>query len=158
MAIDNLHTIKGTLYSKEVRKVPNKKDPTKPDWEFYSIKVETTLIISGSKRTLIPELNLDMGVTYEEFEVGDSIEVDFYLIGKQVSELWYKTEAKVVYIKHSDIQTRPAKVKDNKLFTNSMSNIDTIGDAPVKDETKVKEDVFVPVRARDEDKEDDLPF
>lgn len=107
--MENIFTIKGTLYSKECRKVKNTKKPTEPDWEFYSIKVETKVLISGRTLTQIVELHLDKGLSYDGFEVGDQIECDFYLQGKQVSSSWHKTDAKTCYIKFADIEG--AKVK-----------------------------------------------
>jgi len=142
MAVENLHTIKGTLYSKDCRKIPNKKKPTEPDWEFYSIKVETKVLINGRTITTIPELQLDKGVSYDEFEVGDAIEVDFFAFGKAISSTWYKSELKAVFIKFSDIQNgnpRRQKTKEESTFTgavspkevdNDSSNDDNLNDLP----------------------------
>ena len=124
MAVENFHTIKGTLYSKDCRKVPNKKKTTEPDWEFYSIKVETKVLINGRTITTIPELQLDKGVSYDEFEVGDAIEVDFFAFGKKINENWFKTDLKAVFIKFSDIQSgnpRKAKTKEESTFTGAVS-------------------------------------
>jgi len=55
---ENLFTLKGTVYSKDVRKVPNKKKPTEPDYEFYSIKIETQINSGGRNFTSIPEFSL----------------------------------------------------------------------------------------------------
>jgi hypothetical protein len=120
MAVENLFTLKGTLYSKDTRKVPNKKKPTEPDYEFYSIKVEAKILIDGRERTVIPELSLDRGVGFEEFHVGDPIEVDFYLTGKAISDTWYKSEAKVIYMKSaklSDLYPAKEPSKAEVVFT-----------------------------------------
>jgi hypothetical protein len=139
MAIENLHTLKGTLYAKDCRKVPNKKRPTEPDWEFFSIKVECKVLISGRTIVQIPELSLDKGLSYESFEIGDAIEVDYYLIGKQITQTFYKTECKAVFIKFSDMQT------------NSRPNRQLSSDTD-----------FVPPTVRDTEKSNDdfdnLPF
>jgi hypothetical protein len=96
--IENINTIKGTLYAKDTRKVPNKKKPTEPDWEFMSIKVECKILIGDRSLTVIPELQLNKGVSFDEFHIGDPIEVDYFLTGKKISDTWFKTEAKVVHI------------------------------------------------------------
>jgi hypothetical protein len=107
--MENIFTLRGTLYSKDCRKVKNVKKPTEPDWEFYSIKVETKVLISGRTLTQIVELHLDKGLSYDGFEVGDQIEVDFFLQGKAISSSWYKTECKACYIKFAPVEG--AKVK-----------------------------------------------
>ena len=153
---ENLFTLKGTLYAKETRRVQNKKKPDEPDWEFMSIKVETQ--VHGRTATQIPELHLDKGLNFDMFSVGDQIEVDFYLTGKKISDTWFKTEARASYIKFSDIVSPPKlKQTTEKIHVSSMSNPDTIGDPPKKD------NVFLgakPQRPQDDDDDDskDLPF
>lgn len=122
MPADNLFTLKGTLYAKETRKVPNKKKPSEPDWEFNSIKVETKIQIGGRTITQIPELSLDKGVNWDHCEVGDLVEVDYYLTGKAISPTWYKTEAKVNYIKvvesnHPKSESESVLAETEKVFT-----------------------------------------
>lgn len=107
--MENIFTLKGTLYSRDCRKVKNTKKPTEPDWEFYSIKVETKVLIGGRTLTQIVELHLDKGLSYDGYEVGDQIEVDFYLQGKSISSSWYKTECKACYIKFSDVEGSKVK-------------------------------------------------
>ena len=144
MPVDNIHTLKGTLYAKETRKVPNKKKPMEPDWEFNSIKVETKIQVGGRTITYIPELALDKGVNWEGFEVGDQIEVDYYLTGKAISPTWYKTEAKANYIKFADIQTgNPNRVKANTNTT--IPEDDKVFTVPNPNESNSNND-------------DDLPF
>ena len=98
MAVENIFTIKGTLYEKLCRRVKNTKKPTEPDWEFYSIKVETKILVGGRSLTQIPEISLERSVSYDGFEIGDSILVDFYLTGKAINEKFFKTECKAVHI------------------------------------------------------------
>jgi hypothetical protein len=136
--IENLHTIKGTLYAKECRKVKNKKKPTEPDWEFYSIKVEHKVLISGRTLTNIPEFSLEKGLSYDDFEVGDPIEIDFYMTGKKISDTWFKTEAKAVSIKPIEIDgvVRKARPPRDTIFipppirTDDESNDDNNDDLP----------------------------
>ena len=157
MAVENLHTLVGILYAKDVRLVKNTKKPTEPDWEFKSIKLETLIAINGRIRTEIPELQIDMncqGIAFDDLSVGDHIEVDLYMIGKKISSTWYKTEAKVVYIKFSDITT-PPKRTDNKVLTGAMSKT-----------SELDEKVFIPPAAKrptesvhvEDDEFSDLPF
>ena len=155
MAIENLQTIKGTLYSKDTRKVANKKNPTEPDYEFMSIKVEYNLDFGGKTRTLIAEMQLDRGVGFDGFSVGDSISVDYYLFGKAISNTWFKTEAKVVHIGFTDRDSSYYNHK-GKIKTEAMSNIDTISEPP-KIGDKYKE-VFVSPSPNDDDDMSDLPF
>ena len=152
--IENLQTIKGTLYAKDTRKVPNKKSPTEPDYEFLSIKIEYKLDFGGRERTNIPEMQLDRGIGFEAFNVGDSISVDFYMTGKQIGN-WYKSEAKVVHIGFADRDSTYDNHK-GKIKVDAMSNIDTIADPP-KIGDKYKE-VFVSPSPNDDDELGDLPF
>ena len=147
--IENLPTLKGTLYAKETRKVPNKKSPTEPDYEFLSIKVECKVLIGGRTITTIPELGLDRGVNMDGFSVGDQIEVDYYLFGKKVSDSWYKTEAKAVYIKFSDITT-PEKPKNNtgKVHVTAMTDVEELN----------KTFIIARPGDYDDDDNDKLPF
>jgi hypothetical protein len=117
MPIENIHTLIGTLYAKECRKVPNTKKPTEPDWEFYSIKVEIKMLVSGRTITQIPELSLEKGLSYDGYEIGDKVEVDFYLTGKSLSEKWYKTEAKANYIKFAPLQEGEMRVPRKAMDT-----------------------------------------
>ena len=155
--IANLSTIKGTLYSKDTRNVPNKKSPTEPDYQFLSIKVEYNLNFGGKDRTLIAEMQLDRGVSFDGFSVGDSIAVDYYLFGKEISKTWFKTEAKAVHIAFCDRDSSYDNHK-GKIKVDSMSNIDTIADPPKH--TEEREKVFVPPSPNDDDfvNLDGLPF
>jgi hypothetical protein len=154
--VENLQTIKGTLYAKDARKVKNTKKPTEPDWEFMSIKVEYNLDFGGRSRTIIAEMQLDRGVGFDEFSVGDSISVDYYLFGKAVSSSWFKTEAKVVHIGFSDRDSSYDNHK-GKIKVDAMSDINTIGELP-KPNNEIRDKVFVPPSPNDEDEMSDLPF
>jgi hypothetical protein len=156
MLVENLQTIKGTLYAKDIRKVPNKKKPSEPDYEFYSIKVEYKLNFGGKDRTIVAEMQLDRGVGFEEFSIGEPIIVDYYLFGKKISDTWFKTEAKVVHIGFADRESSYDNHK-GKIKVDSMSNIDTIGSPPKAKNTN--EYVFQTPRPNDEpDDTDGLPF
>jgi hypothetical protein len=154
--IANLSTIKGTLYSKDTRNVPNKKSPTEPDYQFLSIKVEYNLNFGGKDRTLIAEMQLDRGVSFEGFSVGDSVAVDYYLFGKKISDTWFKTEAKAVHIAFCDRDSSYDNHK-GKIKIDSMSDINTIAE-PRKETNEHREKVFVPPSPNDEDDLSDLPF
>ena len=119
---DNIHIVKGVVYSKDTRKVPNTKKPTEPDWEFHSMKIETEINVSGRTFTTIPEFSIDKGVSFDDFAVGDSVEADFYFTGKQVSKNWYKSEAKITYMKFADIRTPPPPKATGKVNVGSMTN------------------------------------
>jgi uncharacterized protein involved in high-affinity Fe2+ transport len=130
----NEHPVDGTLYSKDIRTAPNKKDPEHP-YEFKSIKLETTAYMGGKTFNTIIEFPLGRGVGFDEFEVGDPITVRFVSLGKAVTPTWFKTENVAVYIQHMDIQRQGMSSK-----------------AP-------KEEVFVtPSIGQNEGNEDDLPF
>jgi hypothetical protein len=154
--IENLQTIKGTLYAKDIRKVPNKKSPTEPDYEFLSIKVEYKLDFGGRERTNIPEMQLDRGIGFEAFSVGDAISVDFYMTGKQLGN-WYKSEAKVVHIGFADRDSSYDNHK-GKIKVDAMSNIDTIADAPKQDSGYKESRVFSTPSLNDDEDMSDLPF
>jgi hypothetical protein len=129
---ENLFSLKGVLYSKDCRKVPNKKKPTEPDYEFYSIKIEAKVIIGGRERTVIPELFLDKGVSYEGYEIGEEISVWFYLTGKAINPTWYKSEAKVIDIKLINARGIISKIQiDNSIPTPSqVDDTDDDSDLP----------------------------
>jgi hypothetical protein len=156
MAVENLQTIKGTLYAKDTRKVKNTKKPTEPDWEFMSIKVEYNLDFGGRSKTCIAEMQLDRGVNFDEFSVGDSIAVDFYLFGKQINKDWFKTEAKVVHIGFTERDSTYDNHK-GKIKIDAMSDINTIGEPPAQN-NEVRDKVFVAPSPNDEDDLSDLPF
>ena len=134
--IENIHTIVGTLYAKNHIKKPNLKKPTEPDWEFYYIKVECKINISGREITQIPELMLDKGLSYDGFEVGDKIEVDFYLSGKQINPTWFKTEPKALFIKFAPLENgeirTPHKTQDTTFINPNPTEInDDSSDDPL---------------------------
>ena len=156
--IENLFTLKGTLYSKDTRTVPNTKNPTEPDWEFHSIKVETNVLINGRTITAIPELALDRGCSFEGFSVGDEIHVDYYLFGKQVSKNWYKTEPKAVFIKFSS-RTAPLKVEGTgKTRVPSMSDVSELENPPKTEDVFATKSPTEIAADEDNDNMSDLPF
>jgi hypothetical protein len=155
--VENLQTIKGTLYSKDTRKVDNKKDPTQPPYEFMSIKVEYKLDFGGKDRTNIAEMQLDRGVGFEEFSIGDSIGVDYYLFGKKISDTWFKTEARVVHIGFTDRNSTYDNHK-GKIKVDAMSNIDTIAEPPKHIEQREKVFVNLSPNEYDDENGDPLPF
>ena len=134
--MENIPTLKGVLYAKECRRVPNKKKPTEPDWEFYSIKVETKINIGGRTLTQIPELSLDKGLSYDGFEIGENIEVDYYLTGKAINEKFYKTDVKCCFIKGDPNKVKPktdgftAPLTPNEKRQTDESTDDGLGDLP----------------------------
>jgi hypothetical protein len=160
MAIENLNSLKGTIYSKETKTWPNKK-AGEPDHQFYYFKLEFEVKIEGRTINSIAEFTLKMGLGMEEFSAGDNVEIDYYPLGKELkkkdgSGTWWKRENVVVYIKFSDITSPPKPKNDNgKVRVPSMSDINTIADPPKKEE-----DVFAPNRPSEVDNEsyDDLPF
>jgi len=136
--MENIFTLKGTLYSRDCRKVKNSKKPTEPDWEFYSIRLETKLSLNGREMTKIPELHLDKGVTYDGHNVGDTIECDCYLDAKQISSTWLKTDVKCCFIKgdpnkvkpKADGFTAPPTPNEKRQTEQSDNNDDGLGDLP----------------------------
>jgi len=117
MAVENSFSIKGTLFAKDTRRVPNKKKPTEPDYEFNSIRLEISTRTGERVWTEIPEFNLGKGVSFEEYSVGDFIEVWFSLAGKKVSDTWWKTSLQANMIRFADLDTdgrRPTSAKPKK--------------------------------------------
>ena len=135
--VENKFTLKGVLNEIVTRNVPNKKKPEEPDYVFNSIKLETITNINGREVRTIPELHLDRDANIEGFHEGDPIEVDIYLIGKKVSDNWYKTEARACFLKHSDGQRQ-----ESNIYTRPT----VVDDFPAKG--PIKEEEF----------DDDLPF
>ena len=161
--IENVHTIKGTLFEKVTRKVPNKKNPTEPDWEFLSIRVETKILIQGRSITTIPELHLDRGVGFDEFTEGDQIEVEYYVFGKKISDTWYKTELKAVHIKKIAETGKQGtmfnkKSNDNKIDVSSTSDVSELNATPVFTVPDPLKTITKPNKEDKEEEDDDLPF
>ena len=122
--IENIFTLKGTLYAKDTRKVPNKKKPEEPDYEFRSIKVEMKALVNGRSVVSMPEVHLDRNVGFDEFDVGDPISVDCYAIGKEISEKWWKTELRAIRINFTDLDVNGRRPGKEKISVSSTSNAD----------------------------------
>jgi len=135
MAIKNLITLEGTLFSKESREVPNKKEPENP-YVFLSIKLETKVQVSGNNRTLIPEIHLDRGVGFDEFSVNDPIKVDCYASGKKISDIWYKTELRAVKISFADLDASGRRPKSTGATNTKETDDFPISKIDVSDETE----------------------
>ena len=160
MASENICPLKGVIYSMETKTWPNK-NPDLPEHEFYYFQLEFEVSVQGRTTKSIAEFQLMMGMSYEGYEVGDPVEIDFFPFGKELEKkdktgTWWKRENRVVFMKHSDIQTK--EKFDNKRPVKAMSNIDTIADPPKKDETFVGVTPQRPSEPVDDDIDDDLPF
>jgi hypothetical protein len=106
--IDNLHTVKGVVYSKDVKSGKSKK-PNEPDWQMCIMKVEADVLINGKNINTVCEYIFDWNVSFDGYEISDSIEADFYIINKKIKKkdgtgFWEKEEKRIVYIKFADIQ------------------------------------------------------
>jgi hypothetical protein len=135
---NNIYPITGTIYGKPIRLVKSKKDDK--EYEFKSIILEVKKSHGGKTYTTLPEFHLGYGVSDDGFEVGDNVEITFCLEGKRISETWHKSDAKALYIKHTDIEGNDTR--------------DVGGEVGYKK----KEDVFVPPNPLDEGEDDGLPF
>lgn len=158
---NNISTITGVIYSKEEKTWPNKK-AGEPDYRFCNVRIEFEVNNFGRKKTCLSDFVFDYNVSFDEYSVGDSVEIDFYPCGKEIkykekAGSWWKDEKKIAHCKFADLyRTQPKAPKDNKITVSSMSNIDTIGDPPVKDETFVG---ARPAQVQDNEWDDDnLPF
>jgi len=139
--------------------VPNKKKPTEPDYEFYSMKLELQVDSGGRKFTAIPEFSLDRGVSFEEFAIGDHVEVDFYLTGKKISDTWYKSEAKITYMKFADITSPPPpKTSNGKVRVNSMTDTKELTNPKLPPKPDVFDTPRTSQMVQEEDEFKDLPF
>jgi hypothetical protein len=145
----NTFDITGTLYAKDNKIVPNTKDTTKPPWEFRSIILEMKTYSGEKVYTDLPQFQLGNGVGYDEFEIGDFINVRFSLSGKKISDTWHKTELRATFIKHADLQSNDIK---SKIAMNTETN---------RKPVKVDDHIPVPEEREIGDTDDglnDLPF
>ena len=81
--VENLHTIKGTVFSKEVKSGASK-ESGKPDWEMCIVKIEADVLIKGKTISTVCEYLFDWNVSFNEFSIGDPIVADFYIINKKI--------------------------------------------------------------------------
>ena len=106
---NNQNTITGTIFAKNSREVADTKNKNNGQpWVFWSIVLETDHPNRQSKT--FPEFELGTKATPEDYEVGDPIEVTYYLEGEERS--WTDrngqkqtknfTKIKASYIKHLD--------------------------------------------------------
>jgi hypothetical protein len=133
----------GTLYDKNTRTVPGRKDPTQT-YNFSSFKLEMKSFYNDKTYVDIPEFQCGKGVNIDDYSIGDLISVRFVLKGKKVSDTWHKTELSAIYVKHADMSSS----KDNKPKGEILAR-----DIP----PPKREEVFVPPDPNDENP-DDLPF
>lgn len=158
--VENLHTIKGTVFSKEVKSGASKKSG-EPDWEMCIVKIEADVLIKGKTISTVCEYLFDWNVSFSEFSIGDPIVADFYIINKKIkkkdgSGIWEKEEKRIVFAKFGDKNSSYDNHK-GKIKVDAMSNIDTIADPPKHVEEREK--VFVPPSPADDDDDNDpLPF
>jgi hypothetical protein len=159
--IENSFNIKGTLYAKDTRIVPNTKKPTEPPYEFRSIKLEikssyttknkTTEVEEYHTKSTIPEFQLNKGINLDEFSIGDFIDVRFSIEGKKINENWHKTELKASYIKFADMDNKTDRLSGGKVSVSAMSN---------SSDLNIRETVFVAPDPNEENDPDfeNLPF
>jgi len=136
----NIFKVEGTVFSKPSRTVTSKKDGK--EYEFKSIILELKREHKGKTYIDMPEFHLGVGVLDSGFEVGDYVQLTFSLTGKKISDTWYKTELKALYIKHPDL--------DGSNDTRDLS-----GNAVYP---KKQTDVFAAPNIYDNEPDDDLPF
>jgi hypothetical protein len=113
----NEHTVIGTLYSKVLTKKPNKKNPSMPDWEFWSVLIEQEVQMGAKQIKNVAEFSVGLGVNIDRFEVGDRIEASFNILGKQISTTWLKTEVKINHMKFADLERAKEKQAEENPFT-----------------------------------------
>jgi hypothetical protein len=130
MAKNNQNTITGVIFAKESREVPDTKNKNNGvPWVFWSITMETDHPNKSSKT--FPEFELGSKATPDEFEVGDAIEVTYFLEGEERS--WNSkttgekvsknfTKVKALYIKHLDTNTLSAVGNDTPQEKRSKKN------------------------------------
>jgi hypothetical protein len=149
MEKNNVHTIKGVIFEKPVREVPDKKNKNNGEpYKFPSIILELVTKHKEKEYRTLPEFELgNRGLNLDDFAVGDKVEITFAMEGKAVSPTWHKTTAKCLYIRHTDIQ-----------YDDSA---DTSSDKPRR-ENKKEKDIFeasLPYANGDNDPDtENLPF
>jgi hypothetical protein len=149
MAIDNLHTVKGTVFSKDVKTGASKKQG-EPDWEMCIMKIEADVLIKGKTLHTVCEYLFDWGVSFNEFSVADPIVADFFIINKKIKKKdgtgsWEKEEKRIVYAKFGDLNSSWDNNK-GKITVTAMSDVKDLGMPPTPD------------TGGDNEGLDDLPF
>ena len=157
MQNENIHTVKGTLFSKNIKSGTN----AKGEWRMCIVKIEAAVVVNGKTIKTICEYMFDWNVSFDEYSVGDHIAADFFIKNKEIQKkdgtgVWNKEEKRIVYAKFADRDSSYDNHK-GKIKTEAMSNIDTIADPPKHEEKREK--VFVAPSPNDEDDDNDpLPF
>jgi hypothetical protein len=157
----NFFDINGVLYAKDTRKIPNKKEPDKPDWEFRSIILEIKTVSGSKTYTELPQFQLGNGVSFDEYSIGDFINVRFAISGKIISPTFHKTELRATFIKFADIQTKEDKKVDSSNQTSDYSflNTETHKGKIKVDDNKVFANSVPEMKEDNPDwQDDDLPF
>jgi len=135
----NIFKVEGVIYAKPSRKVTSQKDGK--EYEFNSIILEIKRDYKDKTYIELPEFHLGYGVDDSGFDVGDYVQVTFSMTGKKVNDNFHKTEAKLLYIRHPDIDGNDGKDVGGDVYP------------------KKKEEVFVaPNPYEKDDEQSDLPF
>jgi hypothetical protein len=155
--INNIHTVTGTLFSKDMKSGTN----AKGEWRMCIVKIEADVIINGKTIKTICEYMFDWNVSFDEYSVGDHISADFFIKNKEIQKkdgtgVWNKEEKRIVFAKFADRDSTYDNHK-GKIKVDAMSNIDTIDKPPVVEQ---REKVFVAPSPNDDDPDNlsDLPF
>ena len=135
----NIFKIEGVIFAKPSRKVTSQKDGK--EYEFNSIILEIKREYKGTTYIELPEFHLSRGVDDSGFDVNDYVELTFALAGKKVNDTFHKTEARLLYIRHPDIEGNNGRDVGGNVYP------------------KKKEEVFVaPNPYEKDDDQSDLPF
>ena len=151
MVEKNMFKIKGVIFAKPVRVVPDTKNKNggKP-YEFGSVILEVKRDYKGKVYQELPEFELGFGVGLDDFAVGDFVELTFSMSGKKINEHFHKTVAKAIYIKHGDISN-----DDTTTVGGESSDDRRIRE---KRDKEAQKEVFVAPNPADDPEDDGLPF
>ena len=143
---NNKYAITGVIYEKPVRRVQGKKDTTQ-FYEFPSVILEVSRQYKDKTYTELPEFELGRGVSLDQFEIGDKVEIVFALAGKRLTDTFHKTTAKAIYIRHTDIERDDTKTVGGETITEARKR------------ERAEKEVFIPPSPlKDDDEDDNLPF
>lgn len=159
--MDNLHTVKGVIFSKDVKTGPSKK-AGEPDWQLCIMKIEAEVAVKGKTISSVCEFIFDWGVAFDEFATRDHVVADFYFKNREIKTakgVWEKEEKRIVWMKHADITTPPPpKTYGNKVQVGSMTDTKEL----TNPKPAPKADIFDTPRPseliQDDDEGGDLPF